>query len=356
MPPEVVQAMAESVGYFVDLADLHRRAGEYIAEITGADAGMVTDGCAAAMVLQAAACMTGEDPDRIARLPDSTGMRNEVLMQREHRNHYDSSFQFAGARLVEVSPEATSPEALSSAITDKTAAVAYTWVRRFWGLPLDEVVKIAHARETPVILDAASELPPVENLTRFISMGVDMVAFSGGKGVRGPQSTGILAGRRDLMRAAWENAFSFDKPRAGIGRPMKVCKEEIVGLVRALELFLDADHETEWARWRSKAQHIVNRATVVSGVTGHVHEGPIYEGPTAPTAIIDLGASWQGPTAEDLRQALLQGEPAIHIGSGPGSRELWVAPVELQDGDEEIVARRLLELLSPGASLGGSQA
>jgi L-seryl-tRNA(Ser) seleniumtransferase len=346
MPPAVVQAMADSAGYFVNLEELHRKAGEYIAGLTGAGGAMVTAGCAAAQVLQAAACMTGTDAAKVASLPNSGGMKNEVIIQRCQRNHYDSAYEVAGANIVEIgSEDATGPAELESAITDRTAAVAYVWVMRYWGLSLEEVIEIAHGRGVPVVLDAASELPPVENLGRFISMGTDMVAFSGGKGIRGPQSTGILTGRADLMEAAWENAFSFNKPRAGIGRAMKVCKEEIVGLVAALELFVDADHEAEWADWRAKSQRIVDAAAGVHGVEAYVHEGPNYEGPTAPTAWIVLGESRQGPSVEDVEQALLQGDPPIYIGSGPGERELWVAPVELQEGEDDIVARRLVEAL-----------
>ena len=267
MPPEVVDAMAESAGYFVDLEGLHRSAGEYIAELTGADAGLVTAGCSAAQVLQAAACMTGTDDEKIARLPDSSGMKNKVLIQKSQRNHYDTSYQLAGATLVEVGGDEGATKAeLEAAIDDDTAAVTYVWVMRFHALPLEDVIEVSHSRDVPVLLDAASELPPVENLSRFIRMGVDMVAFSGGKGIRGPQSTGILAGRGDLMRAAWENSFFFGKDKAGIGRPMKVAKEEIIGLVRALELFVEADHESEWVDWRAKSTTIADAAGAVDGV------------------------------------------------------------------------------------------
>ena len=347
MPPEVVDAMAESAGRFLDVGELNVKAGEYVAGITGAEGGMVTAGCAAAQVLQAAACMTGTDEDRIARLPDTTGMKNEIIIQHSQRNHYDSSYQHAGAKLVDIGSEdgATRAE-LEAAIGDNTAAVAYVWVMRYWGLSLEEVIEVAHARGVPVVLDAAAELPPVGNLTKFISMGVDLVAFSGGKGVRGPQSTGMLVGKKNLMEAAWENAFSFNKARAGIGRPMKVCKEEIVGLVCALELFVDADHETEWAEWRAKSASIVEHVKHVPGLEARVYEGIVYEGPGSPTALVVLSESWEGRTAEEVQAAMLEGDPPIYIGVGPEPRELWVAPVALQDGEEDLVARRLLAALT----------
>ena len=347
MPPEVVDAMAESAGYFVDLEGLHRSAGAYIAELTGADAGLVTAGCSAAQVLQAAACMTGMDDEKIARLPDSSGMKNRVLIQKSQRNHYDTSYQLAGATLVEVEGDEGATRAeLEDAIDDNTAAVAYVWVMRFHALPLEDVIEVAHARDIPVVLDAASELPPVENLSRFIKMGVDLVAFSGGKGIRGPQSTGILAGRGDLMRAAWDNSFFFGKDKAGIGRPMKVAKEEIIGLVRALELFVEADHESEWVDWRAKSTTVSEAAGALDGVKAWVHEGPMYEGPTAPTATIELAESWAGPTVEQVEEGLRLGEPSIHIGFLPDQRRLWVAPVAFQGDEAEVVARRMVEELT----------
>ena len=164
--------------------------------------------------------MTGTDEEKIARLPDSSGMKNKVLIQKSQRNHYDTSYQIAGATLVEIGGDKGATRAeLEAAIDDDTAAVAYVWVMRFHALPLEDVIEVAHARNVPVLLDAASELPPVENLSRFIRMGVDLVAFSGGKGIRGPQSTGILAGRGDLMRAAWRILFSLARTRRGSAGP-----------------------------------------------------------------------------------------------------------------------------------------
>ena len=148
------------------------------------------------------------------------------------------------------------------------------------------------------------------------------------------------------MEAAWENAFSFNKARAGIGRPMKVYKEEIVGLVCALELFVDADHETEWAEWRAKSASIVDHVKHVPGLEARVHEGIVYEGPGSPTALVILSESWEGRSAEDVQAAMLEGDPPIYIGAGPEPRELWVAPVALQGGEEDLVARRLLAALT----------
>ena len=345
MPQEVLDAMVDSASYFVDVDDLNRRAGEYIAGLAGAEAGMVTAGCAAAQVLQAAACIAGQDEEKMLRLPDTTGMRNEIIIQKLQRNKYDAAFRGAGGKLVEIGSESDATiDDLESAIGPNTAAVAYVWVMRFTGLGLEEVIETAHARGVPVILDAAAELPPVDNLSRFISMGADMVAFSGGKGVRGPQSTGILVGRRDLMEAAMEHARS-GKTTATVGRPMKVCKEEIVGLVAALDLFVKTDHEAEWAEWRARSDVVLDGLRSVSGITTIVNEGPEFPGPNAPTATIVLDESWQGPSPQEVVQTMLEGDPPIYIGDGPEPNVLWVAPVTLQDGEAEIVSERLRDAL-----------
>lgn len=349
MLPEVLDAMVESADTFLNLTELHRKAGEYIAEVSGADMGLVTAGSTGAQLLQAAACMTGTDDAKVSQLPDTKGMKNEILIGGPQANHYDGAFRLAGAKVIEIGTQIdTTPDELADAINKNTAAIAYTWVMRWNGLSLDQVIEIAHDHDVPVILDAASELPPADNLTKFIRMGVDMVAFSGGKGLRGPQSTGILIGRRDLMEAAYLNAFSFNRPKANVGRPMKIAKEEIVGLITALEIFVNADHEAEWVDWRMKAQVVVDAMQNVSGVSARFYEGPIYPGPNAPTAIITLNDSWSGPAATEITENLRQGDPPIWIGDGPNSNVLWVAPVGLRDSEAELIAERLAEVLSKG--------
>ena len=232
MPAPVLRAMEEASRNFVDLHDLNRKAGEVIARLTGAEAGLVSAGSGAGMLLQAAACMTGADPAKVWRLPDTRGMKNRIIMHRSHRVSYDRNFRTAGAKLVEIGDMGvTEPWQLEDAITRRTAAVAYVFgPRKSGALSLETVVEIAHSRGVPVIVDAAAMLPPAENLTKFIRVGADMVSFSGGKGVMGPQSSGILCGRKDLIEAAYMNAAPNSQ---GIGRPAKVSKENIAGLVTA---------------------------------------------------------------------------------------------------------------------------
>ena len=249
--------------------------------------------------------------------------------------------------LVEVDTvDDTTGEKLRSAITEKTAGVAFAWHARFSGTGMSEIINIAHSSHLPVIVDAAAELPPLENLTKFTDMGADMVAFSGGKGVRGPQSTGMLVGKKDLVEAAFLNAFRTNMDKAGIGRPMKVCKEEIVGLVKALELFVERDHESEWAEWRSASMTIINTLEGIDGLCVYLNEGPIYPGPTAPTATVSFEDSWHGPSPEETAEMLLSDETPIYVGTDPQPNAVWVAPVTLQGGEAEIVANRLRQVLT----------
>jgi L-seryl-tRNA(Ser) seleniumtransferase len=345
MRPEVVQAMAGAANVFVDMATLNRRAGEVAAKHTGAEAGLVTAGASAALVLQAAACMTGTDEGKAAQLPDTTGLRNEIVIQRVHRNRYDGAYRLAGARLVEIgTARATAPWELEAAITDRTAAVAYVFAPfLLHPLPLDDVIAIAHRRQVPVIVDAAAELPPPENLTRFVTMGSDLVCFSGGKGLRGPQASGILCGRRPLIDAAVLHSLNFDSPHAGIGRPMKASKEAIVGLLTALELFVTADHQAEWRACRSRSETIARAVGDVPGVRAVVEEDGSRQGPHA---VLYLEAEWGGLSAPAIARALEQGNPPIYVGTGGYRGELYVVSATLRDGEEEIVARRLRECLT----------
>ena len=346
MPPEVVQAMVEAVPYFVEMPELNRKAGEVIARVTGAEAGLVTSGASAGQVLMAAACMTGTDEAKAARLPDTAGLKNEVIIQRAHRNRYDGAFELPGARLVEIGKARATPLwELEAAINEKTAAVAYI-VAPFLYCPLSlrQVVEVAQEGGVPVIVDAAARVPPPENLRKFIDEGADMVTFSGGKGIRGPQSTGILCGRKDLIEAAELNSLNYHSPHANIGRPMKVCKEEIVGLIAALELFERTDHAAQWGAWREQAKGIVDALQGIPGLEVCLEDDdPNREGPQA---VIYFEPSWKGPPPEEVQEALRRGEPPIYIGRGGYRGELWVTPVNLQDGEEKIVATRLKEELT----------
>ena len=351
MPPAVVEAMNEASRWFIDLHELNEKAGEVIARLTGAEAGLVTAGSAAGMVLESAACIAGTDPARIWQLPDTTGMKDEIVIHRAHRVNYDHSFRVTGAKLVEIGNTGTTHEwELEAAINENTAAVAYVFGPRPGGaLPLPRVVEIAHERDVPVIVDAAAMLPPPENLSKFIEQGADLVSFSGGKGVLGPQSTGILAGRADLIEAAYANSAPNSE---SIGRAAKVCKEEIAGLVTALELFVDTDFDAVQANWRGKSVHVVERLQDIDGLTVELLEArPELNEPDNNTARarVQLSPAWNGPSIVEIVQMLEDGDPGIRIRESRIDDSFSFIPVNVRDGEEEIVANRLREILTRSA-------
>ena len=339
MPPEVVTAMSEAADSYVDLPELNLAAGRAIAGYTGAEAGLVVAGAGAGLLLQAAACITGLDPGLMDRLPDTEGVPNEVLIHKGHMTNYTRCYRGAGAKLVVWGDgDGSAEEQLAAALGPNTAALAYVF--HPWNscpLTLEQAVAIAHARDVPVIIDAAVMLPPVSSLTTYIDQGADMVTFSGGKGLRGPQSTGILCGRADLIEAARLN----NAPNHGIGRPAKVCKEEIAGLIAALDLFVKTDHEAEWAAWRAKSEVIASAVDDIPGLEVKIEDNdPNRQGPAV---AVYFRSGWQGPDTAAVLARLAAREPSIRAGSGNYDNELFITPVTLRDGEEHIVARALRE-------------
>ena len=350
MPPAVVSAMEDASRWFVDMHDLNAKAGQVIANLTGAEAGLVTAGSAAGMVLEAAACMAGSDPAKVWRLPDTTGMKNEIILHRAHRVNYDHNFRAAGATLVEIGNSGSTNEwELADAINENTAAVAYIFgPRRGGALPLDKVVEIAHERDVPVIVDAAAMLPPPENLTQFIEMGADLVSFSGGKGVLGPQSTGILAGRADLIEAAYANGAPNSD---SIGRAAKVCKEEIAGIVTALEIFVDTDFDAVMSGWRDQCVQVIEALEDIPGLRLELSEARpemLESMSNAPRAVIYFDQDWKGPSQERILQMLEDGDPGVRVNSSGFEGEIAIIPVNLRPGEEVELAQRLREVLTNG--------
>ena len=350
MPPAVVQAMDDASHWFVDMHELNEKAGNIIATLTGAEAGLVTAGSAAGMVLEAAATMAGNDPAKIWQLPDTSNMKNEIILHRAHRVNYDHSFRAAGAMLVEIGNASTTQEwELENAINENTAAVAYIFgPRRGGAIPLRRTVEIAHQHDIPVIVDAAAMLPPPENLSRFILEGAALVSFRGGKGVMGPQSTGILAGRADLIEAAYANGAPNS---VSVGRAAKVCKEEIAGLITALEIFVDTDFEAVNANWRAKCVHVVDELKEIPGLRVELEEARpdhLEGGSNFAKAVIHFDQDWNGPNIEDINQMLFDGDPGVRVGLSDIGDALAVYPVALQPGEEEILAARLKEVLTTG--------
>lgn len=297
MAPEVAEAMVEASRSNVRMEELQEAAGRYLAQVTGAEAGYVTSGAAAAVSLGIAACMAGLDPVRMERLPRTDGMPDEVIVQRAHRNAYDHAVRAAGARLVEVGwagrPGVGRNHAweLEAAFTERTAAVYYMAGDTPHALQLPQVCEIAHRHGVPVVVDAAAALPPAENLTRFIAEGADLVAFSGGKAVGGPQASAILVGKRHLIESValqnqdmdvhpltWslrqrylESGIMPGPPHQGFGRGFKAGKEEIVGLVTALRLFLKQDFGAMARQWQERCEAMAGGLQGLRGVTVSVH-------------------------------------------------------------------------------------
>jgi len=341
MAPEVVAAMAQASRSYVDLDELHRQAGDVVARCTGAEAGYVCAGAAAGLVLSTAACVAGSDPAKIRRLPDTSGMKNEIVMHKSQRNGYDHAIRQVGVTIVEIGfANATAEWELEAAIGPKTAAVAYVvapWLQKSAALSLDVVVRIAHQHNVPVFVDASATLPPHENLTKFIRQGADLVTYSGGKGIRGPQTSGVLCGRRDLIAAA----VAQGNPNHAIGRPMKVGKEEIVGLVTALELYVQKDHAAEFRHWEERARTIVSSVQGIKGLYGREVHDDISR--WAPQAVITFERGWNGPSSQDVAAAMRSGDPPIYVTSRPD--ELSIATMTLENGDAELIAKRLREIL-----------
>jgi D-glucosaminate-6-phosphate ammonia-lyase len=340
--PEVMDAMNKAATVMVNLDELNQAAGKVIAQITGAEAGFVASGAAGGLVLQAAAVIAGSDPIKMARLPNSEGMKNEIIIHRSHRFAYDQCYVAAGAKLVEIGDgRRCQPWQLEAAFTERTAAVAYLFSpfvsRR--ALPLPQVCRMAHAHGVPVIVDAASFIPPRANLRRFIGEGADMVIYSGGKMVRGPQGTGILCGRADLIEAAAANA----SPHQFIGRGMKVAKEEIIGLITALQIFVNEDEEAENQRYREMCQRVVDALIEIPGLKLSVeHDEYDY---LIPCALIKFTRDWKGPGRDEVLSNMAQGDPHIYLHSLGGPDELAVDPFNLDEKELETVIQRLREEL-----------
>jgi D-glucosaminate-6-phosphate ammonia-lyase len=367
MRPQVAEAMAEAAQSCVDIVALQARASEIIAGHTGAEAGLVTSGAAAGLLLGTAACVTGLDPAAMARLPDTTALKNRAVMVRSQRNQYDHAVRAAGIEIVEVGLadryagsgcRDAEPWEIEVAIDDKTALVHY--VADEGARPvLGAVVEIAHAKGVPVLVDAAAQLPPRSNLRHFIATGADLVAFSGGKAIGGPQASGILCGRRDLVMAAALQMFDMDYPESffrppqafidkarlkglpphGIGRPCKAGKEQVVGLLTALELFVAEDESAVQERHMALVEDLEVRLANLPDIETSIHHGPI------PKLVLQVqpGSSL---SAHHLLEGLVSGRPQIQ--PDPEALEagrLVFSPACLALGDVTAIAERLRDLL-----------
>ena len=342
MRPEIMEAMNKAASMMVNIDDLNRAASKAIADATGAEAGFVSGGSASGLVLQAAAVVAGSDPARMRLLPDTTGMKNEIIIHRSHRFPYDQCYLSVGAKFVEIGDgRRCYPWEMEAAFTENTAAAAYLFSnftsRR--AMPFPEFCEIAHSHGVPVIVDAASYVPPRGNLKRFTAEGADMVIYSGGKAVRGPQGTGILCGRQDLIDAAFANA----SPHQFIGRSAKVAKEEIIGLLAALEIFVNEDEEAEMARLRRMCQQVVDALVEVPGLRVTLEHDPYNY--LTPHTVLQFTPEWRGPDRNEVWQAMADGDPPVYLHNIHNPDELAVDAINLDDEELGIVITRLREEL-----------
>jgi len=353
LPEPVRAAVAEASAGTWRPDDLQEWAGAVIADATGAESGWVTAGAAAALTLGAAACIAHRDPSALDALPDTSVLPAEIIVQRGHRNAYDRAFRTAGARIVEVGypliegAGRTYEWQIEAAFSDRTVAVGHLALADPDGITLRRVCELAAAHGVPVIVDAAAELPPVSNLRRFIDEGAALVAFSGGKAIRGPQGSGVLAGRHDLIASvrlqtldmdvdpdAWSAREGSEPPHHGLGRSMKVGKEEIVGVAAALAEFTRRDHEAEAAEHASWLESLLSSVSAwPASVRTDLH---FY-----PRLVVEPGRG----LARGLAGTLAAGSPAIVVPHAPLARgELVVCPEAIGADDRMIVERAVAGL------------
>jgi L-seryl-tRNA(Ser) seleniumtransferase len=344
MLPDVMDAINYASRHYVMLDELHDKVGERIAALVRSEAAMVTAGAASALTLGTAAVLTGTDRQKVAALPDLTSMKSEVIIQKAHRFGYDHAVRNCGIRLVEVE----TAEDLDHAVSDRTAMMLFYNNNNKEGRIRDEeFVRLARKHGVPTLNDAAADVPPLENLWKYTTMGFDLVAFSGGKGLRGPQSAGLLIGRKELIAAARLNA-----PPNGntIGRGMKVNKEEMLGMLVALEHYVSADHVREAQEFDRRAETIRKAAAAVPGVTAEIFVPEVAN--HVPHVRVSWDAAATGLTANDAVKALLDGEPSI--GTRAEGQTIVVGIWMMGRGEEKVVARRLREVLE--RRTGGSAA
>jgi uncharacterized pyridoxal phosphate-dependent enzyme len=340
---EVLQAMEVAGRQYVALEELYDAAGRWIAARTGAEWGLVTSGGAAALCQLTAACLAGSDPEKIARLPDTSGLADEVITQAGHRHPFEHAIRMTGARIIEAGSDAQ----LEALIGPRTAMLTFLGEAAASGpIPLRRLVEIGRRHGVPVVVDAAAERPDLPN--RYLLDGADAVIYSGGKCLRGPQDSGLVLGRKDLLQAAHLNGA----PHISLGRPMKVSKETLMGLLAALEMWLVRDHEAEWRLWEGMLRHVAEQLSAVPSVECRVVQPPLPSN-VAPTLSIRWDATVVPVSNTEVKRLLAEGSPSIEMPlSGQG---LSIMPYMMEPGEERLVARRMLEVLGQASSRPAAQ-
>jgi uncharacterized pyridoxal phosphate-dependent enzyme len=352
MPPEVQAAIALASQQSVQLNELIAASGQYLAKRLRCEAALVTSGAAAALTVGTAACVTVGNQNAILSIPtDMSGLKNEVLVQKGHRYDYDHAIRNAGVRFVEVE----SLDDYQRAFTARTV-MAHFFNAGEGKITREDWVRVAHQHGVPCFNDAAADVPPISNLWNYTHMGFDLVTFSGGKGLRGPQCTGLLLGRKDLIEAARQN----NSPNSNtIGRGMKVAKEEIVGLVAAVDWFLDQDETAMQTEFRNRANRISDYLKSLPSIQTQIFVPPVAN--QVPHLLITYDPARIKITASDVMQKMRQGTPRIELNPGtggapasaglPGGENTIIVGVwMMQPGEDMIVARRLRDVLQSAVS------
>jgi uncharacterized pyridoxal phosphate-dependent enzyme len=338
MLPEVREAMDRAAQQYVVIEELQQAVGTRLGELMGAEFGLVTNGCGAALVLTTAACVAGDDQKKMAQLPDTTGLKNEIIIGKSHRVGYDRLLRAVGTTFVEVE----TADDLEAAFTDRTAMIFCFGDATGVSAPgrgdisFEQFVAAGKKHGVPVFVDAAAERPNAPNV--YLQAGADAVAYSGGKCMRGPQSSGMLLGRKDLLWAAYMNGA----PNANLGRSMKVGKEEIMGLLTAVENWVVRDHDAEWKEWERRLGVITDALSGVESLETAINT----PGPSniAPHLTLRWDADKAGISVAEARTKLNDGEPRIIFGGG--AEALSINPYMLEEGDAERVAAALKGVLA----------
>src|SRR6185312_4277323 len=339
MMPEVMEAINSTCHDFANMYELQDKVGAKMAEMLQCEAAMVTSGAACALLLGTAAAITGKDAQKIKMIPNLPGPRPEVIMQKSHRYLFDQAITTTGAKITEIE----GPEEMDKAFNINTVLALFFNAAEQSSVSREDFVALCKKHNIPSFIDAAADVPPVENLFKYQKMGFDLVTFSGGKMIRGPQSAGLLFGRKDLIEAAKLNHSPHEAP---IGRPMKVNKEEMFGMYAALKSYLERDHKKEWNDWLTRIDKIRKKAEQVQSVRGETNIEP---GPA--NAFPSLYLTWDQEvvkmTANDVQSALQKGTPSIvaNVGNKDGNKVLNVGVVLLRPDQVEVVANRVKEIL-----------
>jgi uncharacterized pyridoxal phosphate-dependent enzyme len=341
--PPVKQAMEEASKSYVQMDELMEGVSKTLAELTGADWGIITAGCCAALTHCTSACVAGTNPERMQRLPDLTGLKSEVIIPEYSRNVYDHAIRMVGVKIVEVN----NPSELEGAFNERTAMVYILAGPGDEGpLGTKVIAEIAKRHNVPVIVDAAAEILTIPNV--HLGRGATAVAYSGGKCIRGPQAAGLLLGEKNLLQAAWANSA----PHHAFGRSLKVGKEEIMGMLAAVELWKKRNHEAEWKQWESWLDEISRNATRVNGVSAKLYSAEEGLSNRSPRLTITWDAVQIGITGQELSKVLLDTEPRIVLGGAKGAgpdemaSSISITPYMMMPGDSKIVAERIYAVLS----------